>query len=241
MTLERLQKILAEAGVASRRRAEKMILAGRVKVNGGIVQLLGHKADPRTDRIEVDGRVLHSPEKKVYYLFYKPVGYLTTLQDPFSRPTIAQFLTEIESRVYPVGRLDLDAEGLLILTNDGELAARLMHPRYHVPKTYQVLVKGLPTDSALDRLSAGGIMLGERPAAPAEVAVVKKEKDRTWLRMTIREGRHRQIKRMCSTVGCPVMKLKRIAFGPLSLGRLTPGALRPLKPAEVEALKKAAF
>jgi len=227
--------------VASRRRAEKMILAGRVKVNGRIVQRLGHKADPETDRIEVDGRLLDSPEKKVYYLFHKPAGYLTTLQDPFGRPAIARFLGEIESRVYPVGRLDRDAEGLLILTNDGELAARLMHPRYHVPKTYQVLVQGLPTEAALHRLASGGIMLGERPAAPAEVAVVKKEKDRTWLLMTLREGRHRQIKRMCSAVGCPVVKLKRIAFGPLSLGRLAPGALRPLKPAEVQALKRAAF
>lgn len=237
---ERLQKILAGAGAASRRGAEKMILAGRVKVNGLVVRQLGQKADPGLDRIEVDGRPLGRAEEKSYYLFYKPTGYLTTLKDPRGRPSVAEFLSKLENRVYPVGRLDMDAEGLLVLTNDGQLAARLMHPRHHVPKVYRVKVKGLVSGADVERLGAGEIILGDRLVAPAEVEVIKKGRDRTWLRMTLIEGRRRQIKRMCSVVGHPVLKLKRIAFGPLTLGRLAPGEIRRLNPAEVRALKTAA-
>lgn len=237
---ERLQKVLAEAGVASRRSAERLILAGRVKVNGQVVQTLGVKADPEADLIEVDGQAIARTEDKVYYLFNKPAGYLTTLKDPQGRPTIAKFLAELGPRVYPVGRLDGDTEGLLILTNDGELAARLMHPRHHVPKTYRVKVKGIPSEAALMRLVSGEIMLGDRKAAPAEVEVIKTAEDRTWLALTLIEGRHRQVKRMCSTIGHPVLKLKRIAYGPLTLGRLAPGDVRPLKSDEVRALKIAA-
>lgn len=236
----RLHKFLARAGLTSRRGAERLILAGRVKVNGRVVYRLGLRADPDKDLIEVDDRPVTSVQAKAYYIFHKPAGYLTTLRDPRGRPTVAPFISNLGPRVFPVGRLDMDAEGLLILTNDGELAARLMHPRYHVPKIYRVKVKGLPSAEALDNLAAGRIMLGDRPAAPAEVEVIKKGRDRTWLKLTLIEGRRRQIKRMCSQVGHPVLKLKRIAYGPLKLGRLAEGKVRPLKPAEVKALKAAA-
>ncbi|MFH1136804.1 MAG: pseudouridine synthase [Pseudomonadota bacterium] len=237
---ERLQKILAAAGFASRRRAEKMIMAGLVKVNGRVVDRPGTKADPETDLIEVDGKPLRLPEETVYFIFYKPVGFITTLNDPAGRPTIAPFLANLGARVYPVGRLDNDVEGLLVLTNDGELAARLMHPRHHVPKTYRVKVKGLPSRDAIRLLASGTILLGDRPAAPAEVELIKSDQDRAWLHITVIEGRHHQIKRMCSQAGLPVLKLKRISFGPLTLGRLEPGAIRRLKPSEVRELKSAA-
>ena len=237
---ERLQKILARAGVTSRRGAEKLILAGRVKVDGRVVSALGQKADPEVDRIELDGRRIGSAEELVYYIFYKPPGYLTTLSDPRKRPSIEHFLKDLKFRVYPVGRLDMDAEGLLILTNDGELARRLMHPRFHVPKTYRVKVEGLPNQHALDRLAGGELKLGDRIAAPADVEVIKKGKDRVWLLITLFEGRRRQIKRMCSQIGHPVLKLKRIAYGPLTLGRLKPGELRRLGKEEIKALKASA-
>ncbi|MBW2092555.1 MAG: rRNA pseudouridine synthase [Deltaproteobacteria bacterium] len=235
---ERLQKILAQAGVASRRGAEQLILAGRVKVNKKIVSKLGFKADSDKDLIEVDGRRIKLNTDKVYYLFYKPPGYLTTLKDPFGRPTISQLLRPIKKRVFPVGRLDMDTEGLLLLTNDGELSARLMHPRYHVPKSYRVKVKGQLSDMAQARLAGGMIVLGDRPVNPAKVEVIKRGQDRTWLMITLTEGRHRQIKRMCSQVGHPVLKLKRVSYGPLTLGRLARGAIRPLKEAEVRVLKE---
>ena len=240
MAEDRLQKILAQAGVASRRGAEKLIAAGRVKVNGRVVDKLGTKADPETDLIEVDRKLIAGAEGKAYYLFNKPAGYITSLRDPKGRPTVASFLTEIPERVYPVGRLDNDAEGLLVLTNDGELARRLMHPRFHVPKTYRVKIEGKPSLAAVTSLADGKLMLGDRPAAPAEVEVIKWGKDRTWILLTLIEGRHHQVKRMCSQIGHPVMKLKRVAYGPLTLGRLAPGRLRPLKPAEIRDLKRAA-
>ncbi len=237
---ERLQKILAQAGVASRRAAERMILDGRIRVNSEVVTELGTKADIEQDVIEVDGVVIGSAEEKVYFAFYKPVGFLTTMKDPQGRPTVAQFLKDLGSRVYPVGRLDGDAEGLLLLTNDGDLAARLMHPRHHVSKTYRVKVRGVPSEDALRRLSAGTIMLGDRPAAPTEVYPIKTGPDRAWLKLVLHEGRHHQVKRMCSQIGHPVLKLKRTAFGPVELGRLKPGEVRPLKKDEVKALMAAA-
>jgi pseudouridine synthase len=235
----RLQKILARAGVASRRAAEQIILDGRVTVNLEVVVHLGAQADPETDEIAVDGRPLRL-ERHVYYLLNKPAGFLTTLKDPFGRPTIAAFLTTLEDRVFPVGRLDADTEGLLLLTNDGDLSARLMHPRYHVPKTYRVKVGGRPSPDTLARLAGGGIVLGNRPVNPAEVILERLTKDGAWLRMTLTEGRHRQVKRMCSAVGHPVQSLKRVRFGPLGLGSLPSGALRALTQEEVAALKRAA-
>jgi pseudouridine synthase len=235
----RLQKILAQAGVASRRAAEQIILDGRVTVNQEVVAHLGAQADPETDVVAVDGRPLR-PERHVYYLLNKPAGFLTTLKDPFGRPTITAFLTKIEDRVFPVGRLDADTEGLLLLTNDGELSARLMHPRYHVPKTYQAKVRGRPSPDTLARLAGGAIVLGDRPVNPAKVILERLTQDGAWLRITLTEGRHRQVKRMCSAVGHPVQKLKRIRFGPLGLDSLPSGAVRALTHEEVAALKRAA-
>ena len=236
---ERLQKILAQAGIASRRGAERIIGAGRVKVNGVVADQLGVKADLETDVIEVDGRVLGRPESMAYYMFYKPDGFITSMNDPQGRPTVAKFLNSLPERVYPVGRLDQDAEGLLILTNDGELARRLMHPRFHVPKVYRVKVRGVPNRSAIRLLRSGRIVLGDKPVAPAEVELIKTGPDRAWLKMTLTEGRHRQVKRMCSYAGHPVLKLKRIAYGSLELGRLASGQIRPLKKEEIALLKSA--
>ncbi|MBW1708871.1 MAG: rRNA pseudouridine synthase [Deltaproteobacteria bacterium] len=218
---ERLQKILAQAGVASRRKAEQLIVTGCVKVNKKIVKTLGQKADPEKDLIEVDGKRIKNQADKAYFLFYKPPGYLTTLKDPFNR-------------------LDMDSEGLLILTNDGELSARLMHPRYHVPKTYRVKVKGQLSEAAQEQLAGGTLVLGDRPVNPAEVKIIKRGQDRTWMQITLTEGRHRQIKRMCSQVGHPVLKLKRTSYGPLVLGRLARGTIKPLQGDEIRALKEAA-
>lgn len=236
---ERLQKIISKAGLSSRRGAERLIREGLVKVNGRTVETLGAKADPEKDRIEVDGKLLEEAEKKAYYLFNKPAGILTTLKDPRERPTVAPFLERLGQRVFPVGRLDQDVEGLLILTNDGDLAARLMHPRHHVPKTYRVKVKGVPDAAALARLTEGELMLGDRPAAPAEVEMIKTGDDRAWIKLTLIEGRRRQVKRMCAQIGHPVLKLKRIAYGPLSLGRMRTGEIRRLDRREVRALFEA--
>jgi 23S rRNA pseudouridine2605 synthase len=237
---ERLQKIIAQSGAASRRRAERLIMEGRVTINGEVVRQLGIKADPEKDRIELDGQFVNIVHERHYYILNKPAGYITTLSDPQGRPIVADLFQGLPERVFPVGRLDQDAEGLLLLTNDGELAKRLMHPRYHVTKTYRVKVEGHPSSAALSRLRKGEIMLGDRQAAPADVAIAKKGDDRTWLIMTIIEGRHHQVKRMCSQVGHPVMKLKRVAYGPVKLGRLPNGQLRPLRDDEVLALKKSA-
>lgn len=237
---ERLQKIIAQAGLASRRSAEKMILQGRVKVNGTVVTELGRKADPEKDKIEVDGRRIKLEKNNFYYIFNKPSGYLVTFKDTLNRPTITKFLTSLNHRVFPVGRLDMDTEGLLVLTNDGELSARLMHPRYHVPKTYRVKVKGRPSEMTMAKLAGGVLILGDKPVKPAVVDLIKQGRDRTWLSITLTEGRHRQIKRMCSQVGHPVLKLKRTQFGPLKLGRLPSGAIRPLTVPEISAVKKAA-
>lgn len=237
---ERLQKIISKAGLTSRRGAERLISEGRVKVNGEIADQPGSKADPEVDRIEVDGRPLTESESLHYYMFYKPEGFLTSLKDPGGRPTIKEFLKKLPVRVFPVGRLDQDTEGLLLLTNDGDLAARLMHPKYHIPKTYRVKVKGRPSKEALRRLTTGEILLGDRPAAPALVEVVKQDSDKTWLHLTLFEGRNRQVKRMCSSINHPVLKLKRISFGPLSLGKMEKGSIRKLKPSEVTELMEAA-
>lgn len=237
---ERLQKIIAQAGLASRRGAERLIAAGRVKVNGVVADQLGAKADPEKDRVEVDGRVLEGAEPTVYYMINKPAGFITTAKDPRGRPAIARLTAGLPARVFPVGRLDMDAEGLLILTNDGDLAKRLMHPRHHVSKTYRVKVSGVPNPAALRKLTAGEIIVEGKPVLPAEVEVIKTSADRAWLRVTLREGRYHQVKRMCQAVGHPVLKLKRTEYGPLKLGRLETGAVRPLTRGEIEALKRSA-
>lgn len=236
---ERLQKIISEAGLASRRGAERLIAEGRVSVNGRVVTEQGLKADPGRDKIAVDGRPLPPPQKLHYYMFNKPDGYLTTLSDPKGRPTIKIFLDQLPVRVFPVGRLDMDVEGLLILTNDGPLAKRLMHPSSQIPKTYRVKVSGRPDEADLEKLRGGRLMLGDRPAAPAGAELIKIASDRSWILLTLTEGRHHQVKRMCSAIGHPVLKLKRVSYAGLELGTLRRDMIRPLTPPEVRRLKEA--
>ncbi len=236
MPEERLQKVLARAGVSSRRKAEALIEAGRVAVNGHVVRQLGIKVDADQDRILVDGQAIGA-EAPEYWLLHKPVGVITTVDDPWGRPT-ARELLPTSARVYPVGRLDADSAGLLLFTNDGELAHRLTHPRHGHEKEYQVLVAGQPTDETLRRLRRGLVIeAGERPTAAAQVEVLAHGADGSWLRVVLREGRKRQIRRMLHAVGHPVLELVRLRMGPVALGQLSPGQARRLTAAEVMALR----
>lgn len=235
--MERLQKYLAKAGLASRRKAEELIAQGLVKVNGKIVSQMGVKVDPERDRVTVGGMEIRLQEEMVYYLFNKPAKVMTTLSDPEKRTKIIDFLGGIRERVYPVGRLDYLTEGLLVLTNDGELAYRLTHPKYQVQKTYLARVAGTVTESSLRRLRQG-VPLADGMTAPAKVRKMAAGEDYTLLEITIHEGRNRQVRRMCETIGYPVVSLKRTRFGPLELGDLSPGKYRVLSPQEVVKLKK---
>ena len=234
---ERLQKILAQAGIASRRRAEEMIRAGRVKIDGQLVDKLGVKVNPALNKVEINGKPVLLKTKRVYLAFYKPVGVVTTAHDPQGRPKISDFLSEISERVFPAGRLDLDSEGLLLLTNDGQLAYRLTHPRYKVPKIYDVSVSGAVSDDTV-KILENGVPLEDGLTQPSVVELVRREKNRTHLRITLKEGRKRQVRRMCEAVGHPVLSLKRIAIGPLRLGRLKPGEYRHLSVSEIARLKR---
>jgi 23S rRNA pseudouridine2605 synthase len=238
MQAERLQKILSEAGITSRRKAEKLILQGRVSVNGKVVSELGTKAILGKDDICVDGKAIKAETDKVVVALFKPRSCVTTLHDPQGRPTVADLVKTIPMRVYPVGRLDYDAEGLLLMTNDGELAHRLQHPRYKVPKTYLVKIRGHPLEEALVQLQQG-VDLEDGITAPAELHILEDDKKATWLSLTLREGRNHQVKRMCAAVGCPVLRLRRTKIGPIDLGNLQPGRSRRLKAREVRALRKA--
>jgi len=237
MPQERLQKRLARAGVASRRRAEEFILAGRVKVNGEVIRELGVKADPDRDLIEVNGKRLRIEEKKIYVLLYKPRGYVTTARDPQGRPTVLDLLPDIKTRVFPVGRLDYDTEGLLLLTNDGQLTFALTHPRHKVPKTYLALVEGIPGEAKLQELRQG-VPLEDGLTAPALVRLAGKEGRRAWLEITIHEGRNRQVRRMCEYIGHPVIHLKRTSLAFLNLKGLHKGQYRFLTGEEIRKLKQ---
>lgn len=232
---KRLQKILAEMGVASRRKAEELIEEGRVTVNGEPA-LLGMKADPGRDSIKVDGKLLAAAEPKVYLMFNKPVNVVTSLHDPEGRPTVKDYLKGIKVRAYPVGRLDFDSEGLLLLTNDGDFANLVLHPSRRVPKTYLAKVKGMLEDEELDRLRRG-VRLEDGLTAPAEVRKVRKLQANSWIEITVREGRKRQIRRMLEKVGHPVLRLKRTRIDGLALGDLGPGRYRRLSPGEVKKIK----
>lgn len=235
---ERLQKILAARGVASRRKCEELIAAGRVKVNGALVKELGYKADPKIDRIEVDGKPIRDePSRYRYYLFHKPTGVITSVRDPQGRKTVLDFV-DVSERIYPVGRLDYDTSGLLLLTNDGKLTNRLTHPRFEVKKTYVATVRGVPNQRALRALMSG-VMLEDGKTAPAFARLTRVD-DRAReadIELTIHEGRNRQVRRMCAAVGHPVLKLRRVQFGFLTLGSLKPGQYRPLTREEVTKLK----
>lgn len=236
--VQRLQRVLAQSGLASRRKAEDLIRSGRVSVDGRVVTELGLKIDPTAHRIEVDGQPLASSESKVYYLFYKPKGVLSTLQDPQGRATLTDFLVQarIQERVFPVGRLDWDAEGLMLLTNDGELGQTLQHPKFQIPKTYRVKVRGIASQDSLRPLQ-NGIRLPSGTVHRADWELIKTGSDRSWLLITIREGEKHQVKDMLSAIDHPVLAIKRISLGPLTIGRLTPGELRPLTDQEIRTLK----
>jgi 23S rRNA pseudouridine2605 synthase len=233
----RLQKLLAEAGIASRRGAERLIEDGRVSVNGVAVVELGARADPERDRIAVDGREIRRPEPKRHVVLHKPPGYITTREDPRGRPRVFDLLPDLGVRLHSVGRLDYDAEGLLLLTNDGDLTYRLTHPRYGVPREYHVLVTGQVDDRVLARLRRG-VLLEDGPArADHARRVGRAQTGRTWLALTIREGRYREVKRLCRAVDLRVLRLVRVGYGPLRLGRLLPGGWRNLTPRELAALQ----
>ncbi len=234
----RLQKILSQAGVASRRAAEKLIADGRVTVNGKTVLTMGVKADTQKDDIRVDGRRIRAAARLRYILLYKPTGFVTTRSDPQRRRTVMDLLEGVREYVYPVGRLDYDTEGLLLLTNDGDLAARLTHPRHGVARTYEARVAGMPDREAIDRLRSGIPLDGKR-TLPADVLLLndgRRDRDGV-LRLTIREGRNRQVRRMCEAVGHPVQQLKRTKIGAVGDRRMKPGEWRELRPEEVRALK----
>lgn len=232
---ERLQKLLSQAGIASRRQAEGMITAGRVAVNGVTVTELGTRADPDHDMIVVDGKALTIAAAKRYILLYKPSGYLTTLRDPEGRPLVTDLLTRVWERVYPVGRLDYNSEGLLLLTNDGNWANRLAHPRYEIDKEYHVRVQGEVSREQLDRLAAG-VTLEDGPTAPAAVTLLKESEQNSWISVTIHEGRYRQVRRMCEAVGLSVVRLRRNRYGFLTLAGLKPGEFRELTADEAKRL-----
>lgn len=249
---ERLQKLLARAGIASRRKAEAMITAGFVVVNGHAKTTLGDKADPRRDRIVVNGQPLPRPAPPRHFLLYKPKGVVSTLSDPAGRPTVADFLPRQRGpgeRLYPVGRLDYASEGLLLITNDGDLAARVLHARSGLPKTYWVKVSGRPSEEKLEKMRRGMFLppLRSAPAvrtAPAQIRwkgapAGKRPDPNPWLEIVLTEGRPNQIRRMMLAIGHRVEKLRRVRIGPLAAGSMKPGELRPLLPAELQALRRA--
>jgi 23S rRNA pseudouridine2605 synthase len=257
MAAERLQKIIAAAGIASRRKAEELITQGRVSVNGHTITELGSKADLATDHIKVDGKLLRGAERHVYRLLNKPKGYVTTVSDPEGRPTVMDLVRNVSARIYPVGRLDWASEGLLLLTNDGDLASKLTRAASHVPKTYLVKIAGRATEEEIEKLRRG-IRIGARPGerrlhsgagktgaprdlkqvftAPAQIRLTK-DAANPWYEVTLIEGRNRQIRRMFEEIGRHVEKIKRVRYGPLALD-VEPGESRELTPAEVNALRK---
>lgn len=238
--MERLQKVLAHAGVASRRACETMIIAGRVTVNGHVVTELGTRVDPAIDVLAVDGHTIAGAAASVYILLNKPVGYVSTTSDPEGRPTVLDLVKETQAqRLYPVGRLDVDSEGLLLLTNDGALTQRLTHPRYELEKEYMAWVSGRPSADVLSRLRAG-IPLDGKPAPIDSVDIVERPghtDQLTQLRVVIHEGRKREIRRLCELAGFPVQRLRRVRVGSIELGDLAPGRSRPLTRQEIASLQ----
>src|ERR1051325_6399359 len=233
--MERLQKILSQAGIASRRASEKLMLEGRVSVNGTTVTELGTKADPARDDIRVDGSRIKKTGRHIYLLLNKPRGYVTTRSDPHKRRTVLDLLKGVREYIYPVGRLDYDTEGLLILTNDGDLAAKLTHPRHEIARVYEAHVLGEPDEHDLSRLSKGIVIDGRR-TEPAEVIALGPG----HLRITVREGRNRQVRKMCDAIGHPVDELKRVAIGPIRDPKLRVGQWRDLTAEEIKRLQRAA-
>lgn len=231
----RLQKYIAEAQIASRRKAEEMILGGRVSVNGKIITELGTKVESDSDVVMVDGKEIHICEKMVYIMLNKPEGCVTTVKDQFNRKSVMDYVSDVRERIYPVGRLDYDTSGLLILTNDGELTYRLTHPKHNVEKTYIAEVDRKPDERDMDRFR-NGIVIDGRKTAEARIKIIREGK-LTALEIKIREGRNRQVRKMCAAINCNVIKLKRIATGKLELGKLEKGKYRYLDEKEIMYLK----
>src|SRR4051812_10332330 len=241
MELERLQKIIAHAGFASRREAETMIREGRVTVNGRVVTALGSRADAGSDHVKVDGKLITRAETHRYILLYKPKEVMTTVEDPQGRRTVIDLVKGVRERIYPVGRLDFHSEGLILLTNDGDLAFKVSHPKHGSVKTYHVKVRGVPTERLVEKLERGITIDGKR-TLPCEISRMKttgrgEEEGNSWYEVKLREGRTQQIRKMFQAVGHPVSKLRRVAIGPLSDPRLTPGDYRELTPKEVKMLE----
>jgi 23S rRNA pseudouridine2605 synthase len=234
---ERLQKILARAGIASRRGAEKVMAEGRVTVNGETVREMGSKADLARDDVRVDGVRVRAPERPVYLVLNKPKGAVSTRHDPEGRTTVMDLVPRVAG-LFPVGRLDVTTEGLLLLTNDGDFAERVSHPRYEVPRVYQAKVHGVPDAKTLARLRGGVVIEGERMTAD-RVRLLEADNN-AWLELTLHEGRKHEVKRLLEAVGHPVSKLRRVALGPVTTRGLEPGAYRPLSPAEIQGLLRGA-
>jgi len=239
MAAERLQKILAHAGVASRRKAEALIESGHVTVNGKVVRELGSKANIDEDLIQVDGRTIRETQDKVYYVLYKPAGCVTTLNDPEDRPTIKRYLEHVPERVYPVGRLDYDVEGALIVTNDGDLAFSMMHPKFGVRRTYLAKVHGVPSPEQIERLRKG-VRLEDGRARALEADLHSRTPKNTWVRVVVAEGRQHLVKRLMEAAGAPVQKLHRADYGGIGVAGMRPGELRELTRAEVQLLRSQA-
>src|SRR5256884_6415532 len=236
MGAERLQKILAHAGVASRRKAEELIETGHVSVNGKVIRELGSKADIEQDLIQVDGRTIRETQHKVYYVLYKPAGCVTTLSDPEDRPTIKRYLEEIPERVYPVGRLDYDVEGALIVTNDGDLAHLLMHPKFGVRRTYLAKVHGVPQQEQVEKLLKG-VRLEDGRARALEAELHSRTPRNTWVRVVVAEGRQHLVKRLMEAVGAPVQRLFRADYGGIAVAGMRPGEMRQLTRSQVGRLQ----
>lgn len=232
---ERLQKVMAELGVASRRKCEELILQGKVTVNGQITTELGTKVDKQNAIILVEGIKITNKIKKVYLLLNKPIGYITSAKDQFDRPTVIDLISEINVRLYPVGRLDFDTEGLLILTNDGDLTFKITHPSHNVTKTYTALVDGRVQEEAIE-LFEKGVVIEDYKTAPAKLEILKYINNDTLINITIHEGKNRQIRKMCDAIGHSILRLKRISIGDLKLGDLSTGHYRHLNKEEIEYL-----
>ncbi|NLX85537.1 MAG: rRNA pseudouridine synthase [Clostridiales bacterium] len=235
--MERLQKYMASCGVASRRKCEEIIAEGRVKVNGVTVREAGLKIQPGKDRVTVDGKEIIPANKPVYIMLNKPVGYVSTVRDQFMRPTVLDLVRGVKGRIYPVGRLDYDSEGLILLTNDGNFAYGLTHPRHKVDKTYMVVVQGRPDRIEIDRIRSG-VEIDGRMTSPADIRVESIQGNKTTFRVVIHEGRNRQVRRMFEAIGYTVVSLKRTGIGKLQLGTLAPGKWRFLEDREVKDLYK---
>lgn len=233
----RLQKYMAKCGIASRRKSEEIILEGRVKVNDIVVKELGMTINPKKDIVKVDNKIIKLEENKIYIMLNKPKGYVTTVKDKHSEKIVLDLINGVKERIYPVGRLDVDTTGLLLLTNDGDLVYKLTHPSYEIPKKYIALVKGIPNNKKLYKFRKG-LKINGRMTAEAYVKILKRNRDTSLLEISIHEGRNRQVRKMCKYIGHPVIQLERVAIGKLELGNLGIGEWRYLTSKEIEYLKK---